>query len=84
MSNCSSRRNTYGLVRVELLGALINSVLLIALSMSLAFHSANHIVGQPQIRDCDMMFVLGGVHLFIDVVSLLLLRCYNYSKLTGY
>ncbi len=69
-----SQRNTFGWVRAEVLGALINSVFLLALCFTILIEALQRMAKDEHIHDPDLMLIVGGIGLAINLVGLFLLR----------
>ena len=65
-------RNTYGYARAEVVGALINAVFLFALCFSIAVESFKRFLLIEHIEDPEMIMIVGGVGLAINLLGMCL------------
>ncbi len=70
------QRNTFGWARAEVLGALVNSVFLLALCFTIFVEALQRMAKDEHIHDPDLMLIVGGIgglplncihHLFASV-----------------
>jgi len=66
------RKNTFGYARAEVVGALINAVFLFALCFSIAVESFKRFLVLQHINDPEMVLIVGGVGLVINVFGMCL------------
>ena len=72
MSEWHSTQNTYGWVRAEVLGAFVNAVFLSALCFTILIEALKRLATESTITDPDLMFIVGGVGLFVNIIGLFL------------
>ena len=72
MSSRSTPMNTYGWQRAEVLGALVNSVFLIALCFTIIVEAVQRFIEIEEITDPDLMLIIGGLGLLVNVIGLFL------------
>ena len=72
MSKKSSRKNTYGWARAEVLGALVNSVFLVALCFTIFVEAIQRLTHTHHIEHVDSMIYVGIAGLVINVIGLVL------------
>ena len=65
-------KNTYGYARAEVVGALINAVFLFALCFSIAVESFKRFLVIEHIEDPELIMVVGGVGLAINLFGMCL------------
>ena len=65
-------KNTYGYARAEVVGALINAVFLFALCFSIAVESFKRFLVIEHIEDPELIIVVGGVGLAINLFGMCL------------
>ena len=70
MSNSES--NTFGWVRAEVLGALINSVFLVALCFSIFVEAIKRMIEPEGINDPMLVLIVGVVGLVVNVIGMML------------
>ncbi|KAF4089925.1 hypothetical protein AMELA_G00043860 [Ameiurus melas] len=70
----SSARCTYGLVRVEVLGALANAVFLAAIRFSVSAQALERLAKPEAIDNPALVLVVGSIGLSINVVGLLVFQ----------
>jgi len=71
--------STYGFVRAEVLGALVNSVFLLALCFSIFVESFKRMIELDTIKDPILVLIVGGVGLFINVIGLFFFQGHAHS-----
>ena len=70
MATKRSAKNTYGWVRAEVLGALINSVFLLALCFSIFIESIKRIIEPEPVEDAELVLYVGIAGLLINVIGM--------------
>lgn len=70
----SSPRCTYGLVRVEVLGALANAVFLAAVRFSVSAQALERLAEPEGIDKPDIVLIVGSIGLCINVIGLLVFQ----------
>jgi len=65
-------KNTFGWARAEVVGALVNSVFLVALCFSITVESIKRFLDPEEIKDPKLILIVGGVGLGINLVGMLL------------
>eukprot|EP00794_Sanderia_malayensis_P006012 gene6012-6710_t len=66
---------TFGRIRAEILGAMVNAVFLIAICFSLGIESIKHLAIPHEIENPRPVLIVGIISLVIDVIGLTLFRC---------
>lgn len=66
--------NTFGLVRAEVLGALVNAVFLMALCFSIFVEALKRLIETDSIKNPDLVLIVGAAGLFINLVGLFLFQ----------
>ena len=84
MSKKTSPRNTFGWVRAEVLGSLVNSVFLLALCFSITVEAINRFVEPKPIEKVDLMLYIGGVGLFINLAGLAVFGIHDHEHGHGH
>ena len=79
MTKRSSARATFGWVRAEILGSLINSVFLLALCFSIFVEAINRFVNPQAIEHVELMLIIAGVGLLINIVGLFIFGSHGHS-----
>eukprot|EP00111_Clytia_hemisphaerica_P001909 TCONS_00005367-protein len=64
--------NTFGWARAEVLGALVNSVFLVALCFSILVEAFKRLVEPEGLNDPDLILIVGGTGLLINVIGMFL------------
>ena len=78
ISKTRSPKNTYGFVRAEVLGALVNSVFLLALCFAIVVEAIQRLTtGEISVSDPDTLLYVGIVGLVFNLVALTLLHVRN-------
>lgn len=75
----ASARNTFGWVRAEILGSLINSVFLLALCFSIIIEAINRFIDPEPLEHVSLMLIVGGVGLFINLLGLLIFGMHGHE-----
>ena len=70
MASKRSSKNTFGWVRAEVLGALVNSVFLLALCFSIFIESVKRIIEPEPVEDPDLVLYVGIAGLLINVIGM--------------
>jgi zinc transporter 1 len=79
MSKRSSSRNTYGWVRAEILGSLVNAVFLLALCFSIIVEAINRFVNPEPIERVELMLIIAGVGLGINLIGMLIFGLHGHE-----
>ncbi|BFZ16030.1 hypothetical protein BsWGS_19069 [Bradybaena similaris] len=79
ISKWSSKRNTYGWIRAEILGALVNAVFLLALCFSILVEALKRLVELERVENPKLLLIVGGVGLVINVIGLMLFGSHGHS-----
>lgn len=79
MSSRSTPMNTYGWQRAEVLGALVNSVFLIALCFTIIVEAVQRFIEIEEITDPDLVLIIGGLGLVVNVIGLFLFSSHGMS-----
>ena len=74
-----SHKNTYGWARAEVLGALVNSVFLIALCFTIFVEAIQRLTHMHEIKHTDWMLYVGIAGLVINVVGLVLFHQHSHG-----
>lgn len=72
ISKWSSDKNTYGWARAEVLGALTNSVFLIALCFTILIEAIQRLAGDEEIENPDWLLYVGIAGLVVNLIGLAL------------
>lgn len=68
----SNKKNTFGWARAEILGALINTVFLLALCFTIYVEAINRFLEPEGLENIDLLLIVGGTGLAINIFSLIL------------
>lgn len=79
ISKWQSEKNTYGWARAEVLGALVNSVFLIALCFTIFVEALQRLFHNEHIHDPNLMLIVGGLGLLINLIGLALFSGHAHS-----
>lgn len=79
ISKWRSQKNTFGWARAEVLGALVNSVFLIALCFSILVEALKRLVEVEKIENPKLLLIVGGVGLLINILGLALFHNHGHS-----
>src|SRR6218665_3562137 len=72
ISYWNSANNTYGWVRAEILGALVNAVFLIALCFTILTDGITRLISPEQIHNVDLLLYVGIAGLGINIFGLVM------------
>ncbi|WVQ75621.1 hypothetical protein IAR50_005250 [Cryptococcus sp. DSM 104548] len=75
----SSSRNSYGWQRAEILGALINGVFLVAISVSIALQSIERFVSPEEVSDPSLVVIVGCLGVASNVAGLFLFHEHGHA-----
>ena len=76
----STQKNTFGFKRVEILAALLNAIILVVVSIYL-FYEAYKRLHNPEPINGTIMFIVAGIGLIANVVSVFLLHTDSKNSL---
>ena len=79
ISKWQSSKNTYGWARAEVLGALVNAVFLIALCFTIFVEALQRLFHDEHIHDENLMLIVGGLGLVINIIGLALFQGHAHS-----
>ncbi|RUS89908.1 hypothetical protein EGW08_002349 [Elysia chlorotica] len=79
ISKWPSKRNTYGWVRAEILGALVNAVFLLALCFSILVEAIKRIVIVEDVENPKLLLIVGIVGLVINLIGLVIFGHHGHS-----
>ncbi|KAI6176429.1 hypothetical protein M3Y97_00797300 [Aphelenchoides bicaudatus] len=65
-----SKSNTFGWVRAEVVGALVNGVFLLALCFSIFIESIEHILEPHELKEPLNVLIVGFIGLLVNVIGL--------------
>jgi len=74
MSKKTSRNNTFGWARAEVLGALVNSVFLIGLCFTICVEAIQRLTHSHHIDHVDSMIYVGVAGFIVNVIGLIMFR----------
>ncbi|CAF1217386.1 unnamed protein product, partial [Didymodactylos carnosus] len=77
LSKKRSDINTYGWVRAEVVGANINTVFLLALSLTILFDVIQRYITPEPIRNVNMLLITGCVGLGINIIGMFLFQGFH-------
>ncbi|XP_059141417.1 uncharacterized protein LOC131929320 [Physella acuta] len=79
ISKWPSKRNTYGWVRAEILGALVNAVFLLALCFSILVEALKRLVEVEKVDNPKLLLIVGAVGLAVNIFGLFLFGAHGHS-----
>ena len=74
-----TNRYTFGWVRAEVLGALVNAVFLVALCFSILVESFKRMVVPETIQDPKLVLFVGAVGLIVNIIGLFIFHEHGHS-----
>lgn len=80
ISKWRTQKNTFGWARAEVLGALVNSVFLIALCFSILVEALKRLVEVEKIENPKLLLIVGGAGLLVNILGLFLFH--NHGEWT--
>ena len=83
MSKKMSRKNTFGWARAEVLGALVNSVFLVALCFTIFVEAIERLTHAHVIEQVDTLLYVGIVGLVINIMGLFLFHGHGHGHSHG-
>ncbi|KAH7717261.1 cation efflux family protein [Aphelenchoides avenae] len=83
-STRTSPRNTFGWVRLEVLGALANGIFLVALCFSLLLDAMTHFFAEEAISDPLTVLIVGAIGLIVNVIGIVLLHGHAHGHSHGH
>lgn len=75
----TDERYTFGWVRAEILGALVNSVFLLALCFSIIVQACKRLIVPEPIENPRLVLIAGGVGLLVNILGLALFHQHGHS-----
>lgn len=79
-----TERNTFGWQRAEVLGALVNSVFLIALCFSILVESLKRLVEPESLKNPVLVLIVGAVGLAVNLIGLMLFHEHGHGHGHGH
>ncbi|XP_065640921.1 proton-coupled zinc antiporter SLC30A1 isoform X2 [Hydra vulgaris] len=79
----TTSRYTFGWIRAEVLGALVNAVFLVALCFSIFVESLKRIVISEPIENPKLVLLVGGLGLAVNLVGLMLFHQHGHGHSHG-
>lgn len=70
ISQKTTTKNTFGWVRAEILGALINSVFLVSLCLGIIIEAVERLIEEKEIKDPKLLLIVGAIGLSVNIVGL--------------
>jgi len=83
ISRLRSQKNTYGWARAEVLGALVNSVFLVALCFTIFVEAIQRPTDTNEITHEDWMLYVGIAGLVVNVIGLILFHNQSHGHSHG-
>uniref|UniRef100_A0ABM0LZT8 Zinc transporter 1-like n=1 Tax=Saccoglossus kowalevskii TaxID=10224 RepID=A0ABM0LZT8_SACKO len=74
-----TNKNTFGWVRAEVLGALVNAVFLVALCFSIVVESLKRLLDVETIENPKLILVVGSAGLLLNLIGLALFHQHGHS-----
>ncbi|XP_055327351.1 uncharacterized protein LOC129580717 [Paramacrobiotus metropolitanus] len=84
ISKRKSSKNTFGWARAEVLGALVNSVFLLALCFSIFVEAIERFHMEVKIEDPKLVLIVGCLGLAVNLIGLLLFHQHTHSHGDGH
>lgn len=70
MSKRTSTKNTYGWIRAEVLGPLVNSVFLVSMCLSILIKAIQRLFEPEPLEDINLLLCVGAIGLLINLLGL--------------
>ncbi|XP_061180323.1 proton-coupled zinc antiporter SLC30A1-like [Saccostrea echinata] len=89
VSKLHTEKNTFGWIRAEVLGALVNSVFLVALCFTILIEALKRLVDSEEVTNPKLLLIVGGAGLVVSTIGLCLFydhghRCGGHSYGRGH
>lgn len=78
-----THKYTFGYVRAEVLGALVNAVFLVALCFSIFVESMKRMVIPEEVDNAELVLIVGSVGLVVNVIGLFLFHQHGHGHSHG-
>lgn len=75
----SDSNYTYGMLRAEILGALMNGVFLLALCVTIVLEALQRLIDPPDITQPKLILIVGALGFLFNIVGLLLLHEHDHG-----
>ena len=72
ISKKKSKKNTFGWVRAEVLGPMINSVFLVSLCLGIVIEAIERLFEAKEIHDPELLLIVGAIGLSVNLVGLVI------------
>ncbi|XP_074660758.1 uncharacterized protein LOC141913186 isoform X2 [Tubulanus polymorphus] len=79
ISKWHTQKNTFGWQRAEVLGALVNTVFLIALCFTIIVESLQRFIEMEPVREPKLLLIVGAVGLLVNLIGLALFHRHGHS-----
>lgn len=79
ISKWQTEKNTFGWIRAEVLGALVNAVFLVALCFSILVEALKRLVEFEEVNNPKLLLIVGGAGLLVNVIGLFLFHDHGHS-----
>ncbi|CAD5120890.1 DgyrCDS9443 [Dimorphilus gyrociliatus] len=79
ISKKKTKKNTYGWVRAEVLGALVNSVFLLALCFTILVEACQRLFKSEEIENPTLLLIVGSIGLAVNLIGLFLFHGHAHS-----
>ena len=84
MSKLKSEKNTFGWARTEVLGALVNSVFLVALCFTIFVEAIQRLTHSHHIEHVDALLYVGIAGLIVNILGLFLFYEHGHAHRHGH
>ena len=78
-----THKYTFGYVRAEVLGALVNAVFLVALCFSILVESMKRMVIPEEVDNPELVLIVGSVGLVVNIIGLFLFHQHGHGHSHG-
>lgn len=79
ISKWQTEKNTFGWIRAEVLGALVNAVFLVALCFSILVEALKRLVEFEEVNNPKLLLIVGGAGLLVNVIGLFLFHEHGHT-----
>ncbi|XP_061176020.1 proton-coupled zinc antiporter SLC30A1-like isoform X2 [Saccostrea echinata] len=79
ISKWQTEKNTFGWIRAEVLGALVNAVFLVALCFSILVEALKRLVEFEEVNNPKLLLIVGGAGLVVNIIGLCLFHDHGHS-----
>jgi zinc transporter 1 len=84
VSKRRSQKNTFGWVRAEILGALVNAVFLLALCFSIFVEAIKRLLEPEEIEEPLQILIVGTIGFIVNIIGIFMFHSQSLSLFSIY